>query len=198
MKEDALERLRALDWDEIAAKVANFAHSEARNRYGWNGSAMPKGASPEDLACDAIAEFWQNPSRHSGTCSLTTFLCGIVKSKLWNASQWLETKTTSREENLEAVAGTTTQPSPDTASADSDSFAVAIELLSAHPAVKGKADHELVVTALGCGFFEPAELAKETGLPVKRIYQVQRELDAIYPAIKKQLLTEKGACHASK
>ncbi len=198
MDEDELERLRALDWQEIAAKVANFAHSEARNRYAWNGSVMTKGTSPEDLACDAISEFWRNPERYPGGCSLTTFLCGIVRHKLWNASKWEETRTTSRHEDLAVVAGFAASSSPDTAAANSDLLASAISLLFEHLAVKGKADHELVVTALGCGCFEPAELAKETGLPINRIYQVQRELNAIYPSIKKQLLTEKGASHDSK
>ena len=198
MNDDELEHLRALDWEEIAMKVANFASSEARNRYGWNGAAMTKGTSPEDLACDAIAEFWQEPSRYSGKCSLTTFLCGIIRHKLWNVAKWEETRTTSREDNMEAVAGFTANPSPDTAAGTSDAFAVAISLLSDHSTVKGKNDHELVVTALACGCFEPDELAKETGLPIKRIYQVQRELNAIYPAIKKQLFNEKGVSHANK
>lgn len=198
MNDDELEQLRALDWEEIAAKVANFACSEARNRYGWNGSVMTKGTSPEDLACDAIAEFWQNPSRLPGNCTLTTFLCGIVKSKLWNSSQWAETRTTSREDDIEAVAGFAETSSPDNAAENSDTFEAAIGLLSKHSAVKGKNDHELVVTAFACGCFDPDELAMQTGLPIKRIYQIQRELNTIYPTIKKQLLTEKGAGYANK
>jgi DNA-directed RNA polymerase specialized sigma24 family protein len=198
MNDDELELLRALDWEEIGAKVANFADSEARNRYNWKGGAMTKGSSPEDLACDAIAEFWQNPSRRPEGCSLTTFLCGIVKNKLWNVSQWKETRTTDRENDMEAVAGFAACPPPDVALTSSDAFSSGIALLSEHVAVKGKADHELVVTALGCGCFDPDELAKETGLPIKRVYQVQRELNAIYPTNKKQHLTEKGASHASK
>lgn len=198
MNDDELDRLRALDWEEIAAKVANFAANWAGNHYGWNGEVLPKGLSPEDLACEAIGEFWQNPSRRPRDCTLTTFLCGIVKSKLWNVSQLKETRTTVREEDLEATAACTTHPSPDTAVESADSFSSAIALLYKHPAVKGKADHELVVTALGCGCFDPDELVKETSLPIRRVYQIQRELNAIYPAIKKQLVTEKGASHASK
>lgn len=198
MNEDELERLRALDWEEIAAKVANFAHSWGLAHYGWNNFEMRAGTSPEQLAADAIVEFWQDPSRHSTGCSLTTFLCGLVKSKLWNASKWKETQTTSTVEDMETVAGQSALPSPDIVAVTSDTFTMAIELLAVHPAVKGKADHELVVTALGCGSFDADELAKETGLSIKRIYQVQRELNAIYPAIKKQLLNEKGASYASK
>ena len=99
---------------------------------------------------------------------------------------------------MEAVAGFARTASPDAAVGTSDTLAAAIALLSEHSAVKGKDAHELVVTALACGCFDPEELAKETGLPIKRVYQVQRELNAIYPTIKKQLLTEKGAGHASK
>lgn len=198
MTEDELEQLRGLDWDEIAAKVANYARSEARNRYGWNGVVMAKGTSPEDLACDAIAEFWQNPSRLPGDCVLTTFLCGLVRHKLWNMSQWEETRTTRREEDLESVAGFTTVVSPDAAAETKDDFMAAITMLSEHTELKGKPDHELILTALSCGVFGYGELAKETGLPINRIYQVQRELNAMYPDIKRKLHTMKGANHDSK
>lgn len=198
MTEDEIERFRNLDWEEVAAKVANFARNEARNRYGWNGAAMAKGSSPEDLACDAIAEFWQDSSRFPGTCELTTFLCGLVRHKLWNMSKWSETLTTRREEELEAVGGFAQTASPDAATEAKDEFMSAIAMLSEHPSVKGKADHELVLTAMSCGSIGHAELAKDTGLPITRIYQVQRELNAIYPAIKRKLQTSKEAGHDSK
>ena len=201
MTEDEIEQFRKLDWEEVAAKVAkvaNFARSEARNRYGWNGAAMAKGSSPEDLACDAIAEFWQAPSRFPGTCELTTFLCGLVRHKLWNMSKWSETKTTRREEDLEALSGFDPTPSPDAAIETKDEFMAAIAMLSEHPSAKGKADHELVLTAMSCGSIGHAELAKDTGLPITRIYQVQRELNAIYPEIKRQLQTSKEAGHDFK
>ena len=198
MTEDKLEQLRELDWEEIAAKVANFARSEAHIRYGWNGAAMSKGSSPEDLACDAIAEFWQNPSRFPGTCELTTFLCGIVRQKLWNMSQWVETRTTHRVEELESAGGFASTASPDAAAETKDDFMAAITMLAEHPNLKGKPDHELVLTALSCGSFGYDELAKDTGLPIKRIYQVQRELNATYPDIKTKLHITKGANHDSK
>lgn len=74
----------------------------------------------------------------------------------------------------------------------------AITMLSEHPDLKGKPDHELILTALSCGSFGYEELARDTGLPIKRIYQVQRELNAIYPDIKRKLHTKKGADYDSK
>lgn len=193
MNDDELEQYRQMDWVEIAAKVANFAMKEARVRYGWNGNIMAKGKAPDELACEAIAEFWQKPSRFPGTCELTTFLCGIVRQKLWNLSQSKEAQTTHRETEFEDVAELDRTVSPDAAFAMRDDFATVISLLSEHPRVKGKPDHELIITALGCGAFDPDELEKETNLQRSRIYQVQRELADIFPDIRKQLQTKKGA-----
>lgn len=39
-----------------------------------------------------------------------------------------------------------------------------------------------------------ADLARETGLKIERIYQLNRELKDIYPSIKKQLRQERGVC----
>lgn len=194
MNDDELEQYRGLDWVEIAAKVANYAQMEARVRYGWNGSIMAKAKAPDELACEAIAEFWSNPSRFPGTCELTTFLCGIVRSKLWNIAKSEEARTTQRETEFQNIGGYDGATAPDEVAAVKDDFDFAIALLSEHPRVKGKPDHELLVTALGCGAFDPDELEKETGLQRSRIYQVQRELADIYPDIKKQLQSKKGAC----
>lgn len=193
MNDDELEQYRQMNWEEIAAKVANFAMREARVRYGWNGSVMAKGKAPDELAFEAIAEFWQSPSRFPGTCELTTFLCNIVRQKLWNLSQSKEAQTTRRETRFEVVDEQDRANSPDVLSAMKDDFAQVISLLSEHPRVKGKPDHELIVTALGCGAFDPDELEKETNLQRSRIYQVQRELTDIYPDFRKQLQTKKGA-----
>lgn len=73
-----------------------------------------------------------------------------------------------------------------------------ITMLSEHPSAKGKPDHELVLTAMSCGSFSPAELVKDTGLPIGRINQVKKERNAIYPDIKRKLHTTKGADYDSK
>lgn len=193
MKDDELEQYRQLDWMEIAAKVTNFARRVACGLYGWDGEVMAKGTSPDELSRDAIMEFWQNPSRFQSTCSLTTFLCGIVRQKLWNLSQSKEAQTTRRETEFEGVGGHDLAMPPDCAAAMKDDFLRAVALLSEHPRVKGKPDHELVVTALGCGVFDGDELERETGLPRARINQIRRELNDIFPDIRKKLLTKKGA-----
>ena len=188
MDEAKLESLRQLDWEEIAAKLANFTRRVAFSLYGWkDGELLPKGLSPEDVVYEVISEFWKNPARFQASCSLTTQLCGVVKQKLWNISQSKESKTTQRENELEVVAGENRQQGPDRICQIRDSFNGAINRIGNHPKVKGKEDHELVVTALSCGVLDPDEIERETGLSRIRIYQVQRELREIYPDIKRDL-----------
>ena len=189
---DDLEQYRQVDWLEVAAKVANFTRRVLSAR-GWSGELLPTGESPEDITYQAINEFWQEPHRKPPGCSLTTFLCGLARHKVWNLLQLSETKSTARTDELESIAGQDTAFAPDAASMVHDDFSTAITLLAEHPKVKGKPDHELDVTALGCGAFDPDELEKETRLTRSRIYQVQRELNDIYPDIRKNIQSKKGA-----
>ncbi len=193
MDEAKLESLRQLDWEEIAAKVANYARRLGWNLYGWrDGELLPKGQTMEDVVFEVIAEFWDNPDRFVAHCSLTTQLCGVVRQKLWNLSQSKESKTTTREEVSEAVGGREDAKLPDLDLQARDTFRRALDLLAEHPKVKGKSDHESVVTALACGMMDPDELERATGLSRQRIYQVQRELNDIYPAVKRTIEHDGG------
>lgn len=188
MDEATLDSLRQLDWEEIAAKLANFARRLGRNLYGWqDGEMMPKGLSAEDIAFAVIEEFWENPDRFAAKCSLTTQLCGVVRQKLWNLAQSKESKTTLRDTEFETLGGHDPAMPPDGVLQSIDTFDRALNLLADHPKVRGRSDHESIVTALAYRLFEPEELERETGLPRKRIYQVQRELNEIYPDIKRKL-----------
>lgn len=187
MQHEGLEYYRELDWDEIAAKVANFARKMARVKYGWSDDRLvAEGKSSTDLAGEAIAEFWNDVSKRPETCSVTTFLCGIVRRKLWNLSQ---SKDFTARINVESSPPEefAIGASPDAMAAMRDDVSRALTLLSNHPTIKGKPHHELVLAAMGCGAFGHAEIARETQLPLPRIYQVQRELSNIYPDIRQHL-----------
>lgn len=85
-------------------------------------------------------------------------------------------------------------PTPEEAASIQNEFDRAIQALLEHPKVQRSEDLQLVVTAYGCGFWDEADLARETGLKIERIYQLNRELKDIYPSIKKQLRQERGVC----
>lgn len=185
----ALHDFRSLDWEDIASKVLAAARVFAV-RYGWNSdSVLPKGMSLKDLVLEAIAEIWEQSDRRSPKISVVAQLKGIVRSKLWNLSQCAD----------ERVARSGFDDHPDKPSAPEaktdlrDEFERAIELLMAHPKVSKNPDLEMLVVALSAGITDVPELALECGLPASRIYQLQRELRAIYPSIARQLNVAGGA-----
>jgi hypothetical protein len=160
MDEKQLETLRTQDWDEVAAKVLNAARV-----FG------------------AICEIWENPGRLNPSYSVTAQLKGIVKSKLWNLSQSADERVARTELHEVAVSSDDWMEKAD----DRDEFDRAVELLGAHPKVKSKAELELVVAAISCGAMDADAIAKETELSRERVYQLLRELRAIYPDIARQL-----------
>jgi hypothetical protein len=184
MDEKRLQAFRSHDWEEISAKVLAAAVVLAA-RYGWKAdTALPNGCSIEDLVIEAISEIWEKPERLNPSMTITAQLKGIVRSKLWNLSQSSDEKVKRSEILAEVV--------PD-ARNDCDhgeikvQFDRAIQSLLEHPKVKKSPDLELVVMGLSCGASDTKQLEKETGLSHDRIYQMQRELRALYPSIASQL-----------
>ena len=189
MNEDGLNRLRALDWEEVSAKLMLSAITLAA-RYGWTrGILLPRGKSIEDVVAEAIADLWNAPDRLNPTVDVTVQLYGIVKSKLWNLSQCLDEDIVRSDDLSESVSVTATGP---VKVETTDEFQRAIQLLQASPKVKGNDDLELVVLAMSCGAVEVDELVRETQLTRDRIYQLRRELRAIYPTIAEQLRSNNG------
>lgn len=188
MDEEALDELRSQDWGAIAAKVLKASLGLAA-RYGWSAaSSLPNGKSVEDLVIDAIAEIWANPGRINRDLELTTQLTGIVRSKLSNLWRSRD-KNVARPDAIETVAVDGSK-SGEAEIEDSDECALALELLSQHPKIMGKEDHELVLTAISCGAWEVDEIVKETQLSRDRVYQVRREMRELYPQIAGQLRNE--------
>lgn len=188
MDEDRLEKLRTLDWKGITAKVLKSALFRAL-RYGWDAnSSLPKGKSVEDLVLEAVADLWSDPSRIREDIAIETQLDGLVRHKLWNLSQAADEDVV-RKDAMEEVA--VDHRKNGTHDVDvTDEFKRAIELLSMHPKVQGKPDHELVLSAILCGADSVDQIVSETGLPRERIYQIRRELRDLYPAVAKQLRSE--------
>jgi hypothetical protein len=178
------DSLRAHDWEEIAVRLLDSAVVLAA-RYGWTlKSQLPRGQSLESVVADTICDIWQKPERLKPSVPLLVQLRGIVKSKLWDLSQSKDDDVV-RSEDLDAVPHRSSDP--ERAVDWVDEFKRAIELLIAAPKVKGNLELELVVTAIGCGCLEPASIAEETGIDIQRVYQLVREVKALYPSVAAQL-----------
>jgi hypothetical protein len=184
MNEEALGRLRSLDWEELSAKLMLSAQTLAV-RYGWGrDSSLPCGMSLEDVTIEAICDIWTDPDRLKPGIEVFVQLRGIVRSKLWNLSQSLDEKVVRSDE----LSETASVSEGGIANFDTtDEFERALELLSESPRVKGNAELELVVLAMSCGAMEMDELVLETQLTRDRIYQLRRELRQTYLTIATRL-----------
>jgi hypothetical protein len=178
------ESLRSHDWKDIAARLLASAVVLA-TRYGWNlKSQLPRGQSLESVVAETISDIWDQPERLNPSVPLFVQLRGIVRSKLWNLSQSKD-EDIARTEDLDSIPRVSVDAgrAVDTA----DEFRRAIELLLAAPKIKGNSELELVVTAMGCGCLEPAAIAEATCIDIQRVYQLVREIKAVYPYVATQL-----------
>lgn len=187
MSLEALDELRQQDWGSIFPRLIRAAIVIAA-RYGWSPDrVLPKGGTIDDLVSATVREMFEQPQRRRSDVPLLTQLIGIVRQKLWNLSQSKDAEVC-RPGDLDPMEH---RPQHEERCDDGDEFQRAITLLLEVPKVKENPDMNLMVTAIGTGFFDPPEVARETGLPIERVYQLRRELNDIYPRIAAQL-NEKG------
>ncbi len=184
MIEESLGRLWAIDWDNMTARLLSAAGTLAV-RYGWTITSMlPRGESLEDIVVETISDIWDEPERLKPEVDLFVQLCGIIRHKLWNLSQSPD-EDVKRVDDLAGIAPTAKGGA--SAVDTKDEFRRAIDLLLASAKVRENTELELVVMAMSCGAIDTDELVRETGLTTDRIYQLRRELRAIYPTIANQL-----------
>lgn len=189
MNEEQLNHLLGADWPATTLSVLKRARSIAYC-YGWNlDSSLPKGKSVEDLVMDAVADLWAEPDRIRTDVPLATQLTNIVRSKLSNLADSPD-EDVKRHDGLVQNAADHSQSKAEI-SEDQEELELLIARLAEHQKVKGKNDHELVLTAISCGVIEVEEIMEETGLSRARLYQVRRELRDIYPTIALQFKNER-------
>jgi hypothetical protein len=193
MDSEQLEFLRKQDWENIAVKLGDWSIWCAQ-LFGWPEKLLPLGKTPEDMAYDVINAFWNEDNTYNPKWALMTQLKRAVRRNYSNLFRLESVKKTSLfdEDDPPDVADESLTPE-ETASIQNE-FDKAIQALLLHPKVQRSDDLQLVVTAYACGFWDEADLARETGLKMERIYQLNRELKDIYPSIKKQLRQDGGSC----
>jgi hypothetical protein len=183
MDENALRQFRELDWRGIAASLLVSAIKLA-TRYGWTpSSALPGGQSLEGLVHETISEIWETPSRLRSDVSIEIQLAQIVRQKLWNLRNRPDSKRVQMDDMSMFPVG---DPPEDTVAKCRRS----LELLYDSPKLKGKDDHQLVVTAMMDGALSLDDLVEQTGLSRERMYQINRELRQFYPTIAEKLQCE--------
>ena len=184
----AAEILRGPEGEQIFLSLVDYAVKQAR-RYGWRtGSSLPQGSSPQDLAADVLAKVLEGQREWdpSNEPSLHNALKGMVKSELSHLYLSYESRHVEpivqalpdgSERTAESFESTQLNPEQEALRAEQvEHEIVALDLIREE--VEGKPDLESVFLAL-YETGKPEEIARLTGLPVKRVYALRRELDRI-------------------
>ena len=187
METDGPDELTSLDWRTVAAELLEWAILRA-GKYRWSfRTSLPDGSSLEDIVYEVIQEIIEEPERLQGVPPMVK-MRRMIDTKLWNLAK-------SADDNLQRLESMDAQASFDRGLdrlIRDDERARALQLLMDHPKVKESEELQLVVLARYEGHDKAAEIAQSTNLMVKTVYDCNKELSKIYPAIAQALRPERG------
>lgn len=180
MNDDAMSKLGAVDWDDAAPRLLEFARRWAAGVYNWEaGTALPNGMSIEDVAKDAVAAFARGERKFNPRFDVVVQLKGAIRSILWNIHKRKGVNLTSSEEPafFEAQFDAALNPAAKTES--EDFCRTFLQSLAADKQVQNSPDLLAIVKAYERGAESVEDLVEQTGLPVQRIYELRRQMREI-------------------
>ena len=185
MSEDPIGYLMA-NQERLGLMMLRHCMIVARRRYGWSPEkAVFKGKDPEMIVEDVIHKYIEgerhfNPE-HSVESQLKrgleSWMSALYKSKD-SQSASVESMTEELGEFIPADG-----PTPDIEAANSHDTEVLMGLFMSAPEVEKSEELQLLLMAIEDGADDVESQSTATGILAKRIYQLRRTLQAIYPRI---------------
>jgi DNA-directed RNA polymerase specialized sigma24 family protein len=167
-----LEALDAADWEDISSKLLHYALHLMETK---TVQRLPDGMTAEDVVVAIIEKVYSghrkwNPER---VPDLLFYLKRVLESDL-SGHGLLDPRKVENEpdyrENDEILDKLEDKPDTE-AYIDDEPFTQAL-----YHEIKDDDELELIVAALELDITRPADIAKETGIPVENIYIAQRRL----------------------
>lgn len=180
LDEQSLKQLRALDWEDMGQRLLVYARYWAKTHYFWNEETpLPEQKTPEDIAKEAISAFWEGARRLNPKYPVPTQLKGAVRSILWNLHAKKESKVTRVEGPEFFDERFDDRPNPGNVLESKDYERAIFEALFEHERVARSNELRRLVKSFQDGAVSVDDAVKVTGIAVKRIYQLRRELKEI-------------------
>ncbi len=174
------ERLNGVDWDDAAPRLILFARYWAQTHYLWQaGSPLPGGATPEDVAKEAIKAFAVGDRKLNANYEVFTQLKGAVRSILWNLHKKIDLALTDAHEPEFFEHHLDRRPDPASQADSNDYYRVLLERLKDEPRVRENHALALIVAAYADGAESVTEVSAKTKLPIARIYELRRQLKQV-------------------
>jgi hypothetical protein len=180
MDEAAISKLSTLNWVETAPRLLVFARRWAANVYGWQeGTTLPNGMGIEDVTKDAVAAFATGRRKLNPHFEITVQLKGAVRSILWKIYRKRADALTSAESPEFFDTQPEEMPDPAAKAASEDFCRSFIERLAADEKIACSVELVGIVKAYASGAESVEDVAEKTGISLKRIYELRRNLKEI-------------------
>lgn len=177
MDEETLSKLSAVDWDEAAPRLLEFARRWASNVYGWrNGATLPNGMGIEDVAKDAVSAFATGDRKLNPRFEVGIQLKGAIRSILWKIYRKKGDELTSAESPAFFDMQLDDALDPAAKVAGEDFCRRFIEHLVGDEKIARSPELLEIVKAYADGAETVEDVAEKTRLPVKRVYELRRNL----------------------
>ena len=177
MDEETLSKLSAVDWDQAAPRLLEFARRWASNVYGWrSGTTLPNGMGIEDVAKDAVSAFATGDRKLNPRFEVVVQLKGAVRSILWKIYRKKGDELTSAESPAFFDMQLDEALDPAAKVAGDDFCRRFIEQLAADEKVARSPELLGIVKAYADGAETVEDVAEKTRIPVKRVYELRRNL----------------------
>lgn len=197
MAEDCLELLKNDTWrGEMALRLLDYTHRLLERKHGWSPSVMlPGGIDPQNIVFEVFERVAAGTKKFNQRYGCEVQLKGMVRSVVYNLFK-------SKDATLQTIAITEDEEkNPEVEKAlivgGSESEFAGVEyterffqILEEHPKVKKDSDLGLVIMAYVDGAAGSKEVAQVTGIPVKRVYEYNRNLALILHEVQDEIEKE--------
>jgi len=190
------EQIEGADWNDIIRKITVYAASLARYVFGIksNYTTLPMGASIETVVQESVRKLldgtrdW-NPDR----VDLLGFLRGAVKSEISHLAGLKDTQQTNKclaSEEFENFQGDD-RLNPEQLLVEKEEAKVICEAYQELiNQAENNPEYEAIAVCIMSGVSKAADIAKETGIEINRVYSLKRNWQKDFEKILREVLVK--------
>lgn len=189
------EHIEKADWREITLRLASYALKRARYvfRIKDDTAVLPMGFSVKSVVQEAIRKLLDGTRKWDpDKVDLFGFLMGAVKSEIGHLLELQDNQLTDRRctlEDLDALKGE--GPNPEQTLIENENkkiFDLAYQSLIEQ--AEANSEYGMIALCIMQGVSKPADIAKETGIEITRVYYLKKHWQKDFEKILHEVLAE--------
>lgn len=191
------EYLKYLENDErrmdVALRLFDYARGLLECNHGWvPGEMLPGAVDPENIVLEVFSRIALGKRKLNDRFAYEVQLKGMVRSIISKLYQKADARLDTIDLEEEDVGYSKVEKAlgvggPDSLFESQEYSERFFQLLEEHPKVKSDSDFGLVILAYIGGSSGSKEVATETGIPIARVYEYNRNLKPILREIQEKM-----------